>query len=67
MIKYIVIEAINENIQIPKAFNSRKEAVEHIKKRIEKEMDGHCHQFTKNDWAGHWIKSYKYAIRKVKF
>lgn len=37
MIKYIVIEAINERIQTPKAFNSRKEAVEEVKKRINRE------------------------------
>lgn len=39
MIKYIVIEAINENIQTPKAFNSRKEALEEVKKRIDREME----------------------------
>lgn len=67
MNKYIVITTINEAIQKPKVFNTHKEAVEEVERRIEKEMEGHCHQFTKNDWAGYWIKSYKYAIRKVRF
>lgn len=67
MNKYIVITTINDAIQKPKAFNTHKEAVEEVKKRIDKEMEGHCQQFTKNDWAGHWIKSYKYTIRKVRF
>ena len=66
MNKYLVITTINDAIQKPKVFNTHKEETEHIKKLIEKEMDGHCHQFTKNDLAGNWIKSYKYAIRKVR-
>lgn len=65
MTKYIVITAINEKIQTPKAFNSHKEAVEEVKKRINREMEGHAFQFSENDWGGHWVKGYHYAIRKV--